>query len=156
MRSDRVVVLAPLRDDDLCFLEAVEDFTVEQFVAQLAVEAFAVAVLPGASWRDVQRLGSDVRQPLAHDLGRHLGAIVRSDVLGNAVHDHGVGHCLDDAHAVDPPCNTDRQAFPRELVDQRHQPDFPAIVGLGFDEVVRPDVIAPLRSQPDAASVIEP
>ena len=32
-RSDRVVVLAPLLDDDLCFLQAVEDFTVQQLVA---------------------------------------------------------------------------------------------------------------------------
>ena len=99
---------------------------------------------------DKERLGSDVRQPLAYDLDCHLRAIVRSDVLRNAVHDHGVGHRLDDAHAVDPPRDTDRKAFPRELVDQRHQPDLPAVMGLGFDEVVGPDVIAPLRSQPDA------
>ena len=61
-----------------------------------------------------------------------------------------------DTQAVDPPRNTDRQAFPGELVDQRHQPDFAAIMGLGFDEVVGPDVIAPLRPQPDAGAIIEP
>ena len=33
MRSDLVVVLAPLLDDDMCFLQAVEDFTVQQLVA---------------------------------------------------------------------------------------------------------------------------
>jgi len=35
MGSDGVVVLAPLLDEDLGFLEAVEDFAVGQFVSQL-------------------------------------------------------------------------------------------------------------------------
>jgi hypothetical protein len=33
MRSDRVVVLSPLLDDDLRFLQAVEDFAVQQLIA---------------------------------------------------------------------------------------------------------------------------
>jgi hypothetical protein len=33
VRADRVVVLSPLLDDDLGFFQAVEDFSVEQFVA---------------------------------------------------------------------------------------------------------------------------
>ena len=39
------VVDAPLLDEHLCFSRCVEDFFVEQFVAQLAVEGFAVAIL---------------------------------------------------------------------------------------------------------------
>src|SRR5271155_4319837 len=35
MRPDRVVLIAPLLDDDGGFLQAVEDFSVEAFVAQL-------------------------------------------------------------------------------------------------------------------------
>ena len=38
--------------------------------------------------------------------------------------------------AVDATGNPDRQAFPGELVDQRHEPELAAIMGLGFDEVV--------------------
>jgi hypothetical protein len=34
MRSDRIVVPAPAFDDDLCLLQRIEDFPVEQFVAQ--------------------------------------------------------------------------------------------------------------------------
>jgi hypothetical protein len=34
MRSDRVVVLSPLLDDDLCFLQAVEDFAIQQLIAE--------------------------------------------------------------------------------------------------------------------------
>ena len=44
-------------DENLGFLEAVEDLAVEQFIAQFPVEAFAVAVLPRAAGRDVQSLG---------------------------------------------------------------------------------------------------
>jgi hypothetical protein len=48
-----VVVMAPLADDDLGFFQAIEDFAVEQLIPQLAVEAFAISVLPGTSRRDV-------------------------------------------------------------------------------------------------------
>ena len=47
MRSLCIVVDAPLFDDHLGFPEAVEDFAVQQFVPELAVEGLAVAVLPG-------------------------------------------------------------------------------------------------------------
>ena len=67
-------------------------------------------------------------------------------MFGDAPFDHDVGHCFYDAEAVDPARNADGQALPRELIDQRHQPDFAAIVGLGFDEVIGPDMVAPLRS----------
>ena len=40
MRSNGVVVLPPLLDHDLCLVQAVEDFSVEQLVAQLPVERF--------------------------------------------------------------------------------------------------------------------
>jgi hypothetical protein len=34
MRTDRVVVPPPAFDDDLCLLQRVENFAIEQFVAQ--------------------------------------------------------------------------------------------------------------------------
>ena len=46
VRPDGVVVFAPALDQDLRLQQRVEDFAVEQLVAQLAVEALAVAVLP--------------------------------------------------------------------------------------------------------------
>lgn len=56
MWSDRVVVLAPLLDDDCGLLQAVEDFAVEAFVAELAIEGLAVAILPWAAGSYVERL----------------------------------------------------------------------------------------------------
>ena len=51
---------------------------------------------------------------------------------------------------------TDRQALPRELIDQVQHPHRPSIVRKRADEVVRPDVIRPLRPQPHARSIVEP
>ena len=38
MRSDRVVVLPPLLDDDLSFFQTVEDLSIEQLIAQLCCD----------------------------------------------------------------------------------------------------------------------
>ena len=46
MWSVRVVVNAPLFDDDLGRHKGVEDITLEQFITQSCVDAFKVAVLP--------------------------------------------------------------------------------------------------------------
>src|SRR5665213_2282792 len=102
--------MAPLADDDLGFLQAVEDLTVEQLVAQLAVEAFTIAVLPRTARRDVEGLSTDARQPLPHDLGRHLGGVIGSDVLRNAAGHHDVGHRFQNAKTVNPTCDADRHA----------------------------------------------
>ena len=50
MRPHRVVVLPPALDNDLC--ARAEPFEAEAFVAKLAVEAFADAILPGLAGLD--------------------------------------------------------------------------------------------------------
>ena len=60
MRSVRVVVLAPVFDDDDGFGEAAELLDVEQFVAGAAVEGLHVGVLPGRAGLDERRLGPGV------------------------------------------------------------------------------------------------
>ena len=150
MRPDRVVMLPPLLDDDLCFFQAVEDFSIEQFIAQFSIEGFAVAVLPGATGFDVQRFRSELCEPVAHDLCCHLRAVVGTNVFRDALGEHHIGHRFDDAKAVDPASYPDRKALPGELVDQRHQSKLSSIMGLCLDEVVAPHMIAMLRPQPDA------
>ena len=44
--SNGVVVPAPLFDDDLCLLQGVEDFPIQQFVPEAGIEGLAVPVLP--------------------------------------------------------------------------------------------------------------
>jgi hypothetical protein len=74
-----VVVAPPGFDDDLGFGEAVEDLTVEQFVAKLRVEALAVAVLPRTSWFDEGGLRADRGNPLPHSLGDELRAVAPTE-----------------------------------------------------------------------------
>jgi hypothetical protein len=69
-------VSPPRLDHDLCLLEAVEDLPVEQLIAELAVEALDVAILPGTARLDVSGLSSDGRNPFS-DRGRNeLGAVI--------------------------------------------------------------------------------
>jgi hypothetical protein len=53
VRPDRIVVTPPALRDDLSLTLGVEDFTVEQLVAQTGIEALNVAILPGAAAREV-------------------------------------------------------------------------------------------------------
>src|SRR5690348_3463377 len=55
-----------------------------------------------------------------------------------------------DADRVDSARHPDRQTLPGELVDQRHQPQPLAIVGLGLDEVEAPNVVSMPGPLPDA------
>ena len=47
MWPDGVVMMSLAFDEDLCLVECVEDFSVEQFVAELTVKTIIMAVLPG-------------------------------------------------------------------------------------------------------------
>ena len=69
---------------------------------------------------------------------------------------HGVCQYLDQMTAVDPSPDVDGQTFPRVLVNQVQQAYRPSIVCEGAHEIVRPDVIRPLRPQTHARSVVEP
>ena len=64
MRPGGVVVPAPGLDEDLDLPEIVEDFSRQQLVAELGVEALAVAAFPGTSRFDVERLHADALQPV--------------------------------------------------------------------------------------------
>ena len=52
VRSDRILVDTPLLDDDFGLRQRVEDFPIEQFIAEACVEAFAVAIFPRRAWFD--------------------------------------------------------------------------------------------------------
>jgi hypothetical protein len=58
-----VVTMAPLLDQDLGLLQGVKDLEVQEFVPELAVEALAVAVLPGTAGLDEQRADFQPGQP---------------------------------------------------------------------------------------------
>lgn len=72
MRKHRVVVLAPLLDDNLRVVEAVEDVTVSKLVWRFVIEAFAISILPWRAGLDVEVFSSDGFKPVAKDLRGHL------------------------------------------------------------------------------------
>src|SRR5215471_10807445 len=81
------VVAPPALHNDLGLAESIEDFAVEQLVAQARVEALDVAVLPGAAPLDVGGLGTDNRDQFLYRLGDELRSVVEPDVSGNALQD---------------------------------------------------------------------
>jgi hypothetical protein len=54
VRAALIIFHPPLLDHDLRLLQRIEDFSIQAFIPQLAVETFTVAVFPGASRLDVQ------------------------------------------------------------------------------------------------------
>ena len=73
-----------------------------------------------------------------------------------APQDELVRQHVDDVGRSQPPVDPDRQALPRELVDQVEHSEPPSVMGPAFDEVVRPDMVRTLGSQTDAGPVVEP
>lgn len=53
MRSDVIVFIEPLFDDDMSLSDLYKPFGVEHLVTQCIIEPFIVAVLPWRTWIDV-------------------------------------------------------------------------------------------------------
>ncbi len=63
MRADVIVMMPPLFENDLRFFQRMERLRVQAFIAQAAIEAFVVAILPWAARLDVQGFDPQPRQP---------------------------------------------------------------------------------------------
>lgn len=90
-----VVVAAPAFDQDLRLSQRIEDFTVEQLVAEPSVEALDIAIPPRGSRLDVCGFGPDSRDPLADLDGDELRPVVRPDIRRRAAQDEEIGQCID-------------------------------------------------------------
>ena len=88
--------------------------------------------------------------------GCELDSIVRPDVLRWPMLDEQVGQALKDIIRSQPPRHRDRKATPGELVDHAQHPERSAVLGPVLNEVVRPDMVRPLRPQAHARAVVEP
>ena len=135
VRTDRVVVPSPCFDHDLCLLQRVEDLAIEQFVAELAVEALAVAVLPRAAGLDIGRPRSDGGDPVAQRLGNELRAVVGAYAGRHTPQDEQIAQRVDDTE---------------------HPEGLAVRMGPVRDEIVGPDMVGPFRPQTDTRAVIEP
>lgn len=70
-----VVVPAALPDQDRSFFQRVEDLRVQQLVSELAVETFAVTVLPSAARFDEQRADIQPLEPISDGVGVELRSV---------------------------------------------------------------------------------
>ena len=150
MRADCVVVVSPCLDHDLRLLECVEDLAVEQLIAELAIEAFAVAVLPGAARLDVGGLRTDSSDPGTERPGHELRAVIRANVSRYAMQDEEICERVDDVRGLEGSRHPDRQRLAGELVDDAQHPERPPFMGAIGNEVIGPDVVGTLRPQTDA------
>lgn len=108
-------MLAPTFDDNAGFRQAEEDLPVEEFVAQLGIEAFAIAVLPRRAGLDESRPGSDGGDPVPYGSGDEFRAVVGTNMPRHATEHKQVRQNIDDRGGIELAVDADRQAFPREL-----------------------------------------
>ena len=66
---------------DLGFAQCSGGLSVQQFILELAVEAFIETVFPGAPGCDVEGFDLDFRQLFSQGRGDELWPIVRTDVM---------------------------------------------------------------------------
>lgn len=88
--------------------------------------------------------------------GYELGAVVRADMLRRTVPHEQFAKHVRDILAVELALHIDRQTRPAVRVDHRQYPEGTAVMGAVLDEVVRPDMIAMGRTQPDAGAAVQP
>ena len=79
MRSDLVVLTPELLDDNLRIDSVSEPLHRQALVAELAVEGFVSAVLPGLARIDVGGVDIRLREPLQYGSGNKLWAIVHTE-----------------------------------------------------------------------------
>ena len=156
MWPDGIVVTPPGFDHDPGLLQTVEDLTVEELVAQLAVEAFAIAIFPGASGFDVGGPGANSGNPVSQRNSNELRTVVGADMGRDAAQDKQVAERIDDVCSPEVPGYPDGEGFACELIDDAQHPEPPSVVGALRDKVIGPDMIGSLGPKTDTRSVVEP
>ena len=117
----------------------VEPLAVQALVAELAVEALDVAVLPRSARRDKRGTNILGPPPSHHGPGREPGTVVAAKVLWLAVELHEPREREDHVLRSDPAADFDRQAFTRVLIEHAQQFDRGAVGQPIVHEVVGPD-----------------
>lgn len=146
----------PLFDQDLRLFEAIEDFAIEQLVAEPGIEALAVAVLPGRPRLDVGGPGTNGGNPVPYGLRHELRTVVGPNVGRDTAQDEQITQDVDDAVGVEPALDFDCQAFPAELVEEVQRPEDLAVIRSTVDEVVAPDMVVIFRPEPHTRPIVQP
>ena len=136
-----VVVPTPGFDHDTRFLAAAEPFERQALVAELAVEALIVAVLPRFARIDVRGVDARVGEPGEDRVADELRSVVRAQEARCAALGDEPGQNLDDAARANGSGHVDRQALASELVDDGEALDLLTARAGVEHEVIGPDVV---------------
>ena len=156
MGPEGIVFPPPPFDEYLRFPEGVKDLSIKDFVSEFTVEAFTVAVFPGAARFDVEGSHPGSIKPVPYRLGGEFRAIVRSDVLGWTVGHEEIREAMEHIIGVEPPLHHDGEALPTEFVDDRQDLEGTAIVSAVFHKIIGPDMVTMGGPEPDTRPIIEP
>ncbi|CTQ63541.1 hypothetical protein LA5094_06347 [Roseibium album] len=144
-----IVVFPPLFNQDLRFLQAVEGFSVKQFISETGVEALAVSVFPWRTRFDVRGLGTHSVDPVPDGLSNEFRPVVRSDVGWDSPKNEEIYQRVNHVGGIELSLHSDRQALAGMFIQDVQGPERLSIIGSAMHEVITPDMIGIFRSQPD-------
>ena len=136
---------APGLDDDLGLGPRPEPLQAQALVAELAVEAFRRAILPGLAGIDQRRIDAHVRDPGEQRARSELGAVVgtkikRRPTIADATRQH-----LDHARRADAAVDLDGETFLGPFVGHRQALQLLPAGAPVEHEIVAPDLVRPRR-----------
>ena len=149
-------MVSPAFDEGFGFAEIIEDFTRQQLISELGVEALTVTILPWTCRRDIQRCDADVSEPFPQRDGDKLRSIVGPYMLWCTVPDEQLAKYIQNIPRVQAPLDTYRETLTRMLVDDAQHAEDLSIVGAILNEVIGPDMALVRRPEPHARSIIQP
>ena len=136
-----IIIHSPSIHNILRLSPAKEQLAVEAFVAQFAIEALDVAILPRTARRNESRFYTTRPQPLFHGFAHELRPIVTPQAPRPAAQREQFLQRFDDIFACVMPPDFDSQTLPRELVHHRQYPHSPATMRAFGHEVIAPNVV---------------
>ena len=140
MRSDLVVLMPELFDHDLRIDSISEPLHRQALIAQLAVERFVGAVLPGLARINIGGIDVSLQQPAQYGSGDELRTIVGAQVPRRTMYAYELCQHFDDSARADAAADIDGQTLSGVLIDHRKTLDLLAIGARIEHEVVRPDL----------------
>ena len=116
MRSGLIVLSPADLRQHFCLLQRCEDFSVEEFIPELPVEAFDVTILPGTARFYEKSSDLESREPVPNGFGNELRSVVLSDEGWHPAQNEQVCQHIYDIYRVEPAVYTDCQTFTAVLI----------------------------------------
>jgi len=89
----------------------------QQFIAQRAVEALVVAVLPRRAWRDIERLHADLAEPFTALASDEFAAVIGPNMSGRPTPEEQLCRCRQHILMAELACDDESQALAAEFVN---------------------------------------